>query len=98
MFIEERGWHNGVMQSLPNEKKVMQEGKNSTLIEKIQQLGSTNVPQMSQDSKIHCLTIIGQIEGHMQLLLKIKQRNMNMLFHKLWQLNKIQILKDYLLF
>jgi ATP-dependent protease ClpP protease subunit len=44
-----------------------QEGKNSTLIEKIQQLGQTNVPQMSQDSKIHCLTIIGQIEGHMQL-------------------------------
>ncbi|MFJ8256790.1 ClpP family protease [Peribacillus asahii] len=36
-------------------------------MEKIQQLGTTNVPQMSQDSKIHCLTIIGQIEGHMQL-------------------------------
>nr|WP_207196555.1 MULTISPECIES: ATP-dependent Clp protease proteolytic subunit [unclassified Peribacillus] len=37
------------------------------MIEKIQQLGTTNVPQLSQDSKIHCLTIIGQIEGHMQL-------------------------------
>jgi ATP-dependent protease ClpP protease subunit len=49
----------------PDEER--QEGKNSTLIEKIQQLGQTNVPQMSQDSKIHCLTIIGQIEGHMQL-------------------------------
>ncbi|WP_286676316.1 ClpP family protease [Peribacillus asahii] len=36
-------------------------------MEKIQQLGTTNVPQMSQDSQIHCLTIIGQIEGHMQL-------------------------------
>ncbi|WP_396020081.1 MULTISPECIES: ClpP family protease [unclassified Bacillus (in: firmicutes)] len=36
-------------------------------MEKIQQLGATNVPQLSQDSKIHCLTIIGQIEGHMQL-------------------------------
>ncbi|WP_230157981.1 ClpP family protease [Peribacillus sp. Bi96] len=52
---------------LPNENEGRQEGKNSTLIEKIQQLGSTNVPQLSQDSKIHCLTIIGQIEGHMQL-------------------------------
>ena len=52
---------------LPNENEERQEGKNSTLIEKIQQLGSTNVPQLSQDSKIHCLTIIGQIEGHMQL-------------------------------
>lgn len=38
----------------------------SPLIEKIQQLGQTNVPQM-QDSNIHCLTIVGQIEGHLQL-------------------------------
>ncbi|WP_374721832.1 ClpP family protease [Peribacillus tepidiphilus] len=44
-----------------------QEEKGSNLIDKIQQMGQTNVPQMSQDSKIHCLTIIGQIEGHMQL-------------------------------
>lgn len=49
---------------LPNENEGRQEGKNSTLIEKIQRLGTTNVPQLSQDSKIHCLTIIGQIEGH----------------------------------
>src|SRR3954465_7000561 len=39
----------------------------STLIEKIQQLGQTNVPQLSADSSIHCLTIIGQIEGHLAL-------------------------------
>ncbi|HEY2420987.1 MAG TPA: ClpP family protease [Neobacillus sp.] len=39
----------------------------STLIEKIQQLGQTNVPQLSADSRIHCLTIIGQIEGHLAL-------------------------------
>lgn len=38
----------------------------SPLMEKIQQLGQTNVPQM-QDSNIHCLTIVGQIEGHIQL-------------------------------
>ncbi|PWW27311.1 ATP-dependent protease ClpP protease subunit [Cytobacillus oceanisediminis] len=43
------------------------EDKPSGLMEKIQQLGQTNVPQLSQDSKIHCLTIVGQIEGHLQL-------------------------------
>lgn len=43
------------------------EEKPSSLIEKIQQLGQTNVPQFSTDSKIHCLTIIGQIEGHIAL-------------------------------
>ncbi|MBO9128880.1 ClpP family protease [Bacillus sp. 165] len=42
------------------------ESKEAGLLEKIQQLGQTNVPQMSE-SKIHCLTIIGQIEGHVQL-------------------------------
>ena len=34
--------------------------KPSGLMEKIQQLGQTNVPQLSQDSNIHCLTIVGQ--------------------------------------
>lgn len=48
----------------PNETP---ENKPSGIIEKIQQLGQTNVPQMPQDTNIHCLTIIGQIEGHMQL-------------------------------
>ncbi|MGM0919653.1 MAG: ClpP family protease [Bacillota bacterium] len=48
-----------------NEDK--QEGKEPSLVEKIQQLGQTNVPQLSQDARIHCLTIIGQIEGHIQL-------------------------------
>ncbi|MFE8699135.1 ClpP family protease [Cytobacillus sp. FJAT-54145] len=43
------------------------EDKPSPLLEKIQQLGQTNVPQLSQDSTIHCLTIVGQIEGHLQL-------------------------------
>ncbi|WP_376768260.1 ClpP family protease [Litoribacterium kuwaitense] len=33
---------------------------------KIQQLGQTNVPN-APDSNIHCLNIIGQIEGHLQL-------------------------------
>lgn len=39
----------------------------STVVEKIQQLGQTNVPQLSTESNIHCLTIVGQIEGHIQL-------------------------------
>lgn len=45
----------------PSDEKV------SGLMEKIKELGQTNVPQLSQDSKIHCLTIVGQIEGHLQL-------------------------------
>ncbi|WP_332690640.1 ClpP family protease [Halalkalibacter lacteus] len=40
--------------------------KNSGIIEKIQELGQTNVPDMDQ-SNIHCMTVVGQIEGHMQL-------------------------------
>jgi ATP-dependent protease ClpP protease subunit len=40
------------------------EGK-ASVVEKIQQLGVTNVPSL--ESSIHCLTIIGQIEGHLQL-------------------------------
>ncbi|GMG78630.1 MULTISPECIES: ClpP family protease [Bacillus] len=43
-----------------------QEEKDS-IMSKIQQLGETAVPQLPQDTNIHCLTIIGQIEGHMQL-------------------------------
>lgn len=57
------------------EKKMQEEAESgeqtekapSALMEKIQQLGQTNVPQLSNDSPVHCLTIIGQIEGHLQL-------------------------------
>lgn len=35
-------------------------------LQAIQQLGSANVPSV-QESNIHCITIIGQIEGHMIL-------------------------------
>ena len=57
------------MSKQPNTEKETQQGQKqqSALMEKIQQLGQTNVPQLSKDSNIHCLTIIGQIEGHMQL-------------------------------
>ncbi|WP_102346887.1 ClpP family protease [Bacillus sp. Marseille-P3661] len=50
-------------QDQDQEKKDVKE----SLVDKIQQLGQTNVPQMGQESNIHCLTIVGQIEGHMQL-------------------------------
>ena len=49
------------------EKDKNQEEENkSSLVEKIQQLGSSSVPQ-APDSNIHVLTIIGQVEGHVQL-------------------------------
>lgn len=49
----------------PNEDE-NKETKDASIVEKIQQLGQTNIPQM-EPSNIHVLTIIGQIEGHMQL-------------------------------
>src|SRR5699024_6709201 len=39
--------------------------KNS-VVENINELGQTNIPQLEK-SNIHCLTIVGQIEGHVQL-------------------------------
>lgn len=51
------------MSESPDEEK---DQKHSGIVDKIQQLGQTNVPQMEQ-SNIHVITIIGQIEGHMQL-------------------------------
>ncbi|WP_409991401.1 ClpP family protease [Paranoxybacillus vitaminiphilus] len=52
------------MTSDSEEKEEKQEENVTTAI---QQLGQTNIPQMAQDSNIHCLTIVGQIEGHIQL-------------------------------
>ncbi|GAA0448831.1 MAG: ClpP family protease [Bacillota bacterium] len=43
-----------------------QEANPSALVQKIQQLGQSNVPQ-APDSNIHVLSIIGQVEGHVQL-------------------------------
>lgn len=54
------------MDNKKNEKKEMEEMSPSTIVEKIKELGQTNVPAMP-DSNIHVLTIIGQVEGHMQL-------------------------------
>src|SRR5699024_10193158 len=38
----------------------------SPLVQKIQQLGQSNIPQ-SPDTNVHVLSIIGQTEGHVQL-------------------------------
>jgi ATP-dependent protease ClpP protease subunit len=43
-----------------------EEQTSSSIVQKIQALGQTNVPQ-APDSNIHVLSIIGQIEGHIQL-------------------------------
>ncbi|WP_442852810.1 ClpP family protease [Bacillus sp. 123MFChir2] len=54
------------MKSEEKEPEKKEETKEASVLEKIQQLGQTNVPQLNE-SRIHCLTIIGQIEGHVQL-------------------------------
>ncbi|MDM5198922.1 ATP-dependent Clp protease proteolytic subunit [Fictibacillus enclensis] len=48
------------------EPKREENNEQSSLVNKLQALGQTNVPQM-EGSSIHCLTIVGQIEGHVQL-------------------------------
>jgi ATP-dependent protease ClpP protease subunit len=57
--------YEGYITSDSEEKQEEKNEENVTTA--IQQLGQTNVPQMTQDSNIHCLTIVGQIEGHIQL-------------------------------
>lgn len=57
------------MEKEPSKKDNQDQGdqaNNSDLVQKIQQLGQSNVPQ-APDSNIHVLSIIGQIEGHVQL-------------------------------
>ncbi|RSK27086.1 ClpP family protease [Bacillus sp. HMF5848] len=52
-------------QPQPNQEP--NKSQSESIIDKISQLGQTNVPQMSQETNIHSLTIVGQIEGHIQL-------------------------------
>lgn len=42
------------------------DGQSSSIVEKIQQLGQSTIPN-APDSNIHVLSIIGQVEGHVQL-------------------------------
>lgn len=54
------------MKNSEEKKEQSEEVSPSALVEKIKELGQTNVPEMP-DSNIHVLTIIGQVEGHLQL-------------------------------
>ncbi|MGX4765959.1 translocation-enhancing protein TepA [Bacillus mojavensis] len=54
------------MENTQEERPEKNDAKDS-IMNKIQQLGETTLPQLPQDTDIHCLTIIGQIEGHVQL-------------------------------
>ncbi|WP_164668943.1 ClpP family protease [Virgibacillus doumboii] len=57
------------MEKEPSKKDGQNQGDQanaSSLVQKIQQLGQSNVPQ-APDSNIHVLSIIGQVEGHVQL-------------------------------
>lgn len=54
----------------PQQPNQDQGADQSDVLKQINQMGETNVP--SQQSNIHCLPIIGQIEGHMQLPQKNK--------------------------
>src|SRR5699024_2525252 len=47
-------------------EKNEQQNSESEIVEKIKELGQTNLPQ-APESNIHVLSIIGQIEGHVQL-------------------------------
>src|SRR5699024_8943371 len=53
-------------QEQPKKEEPQGNQQNSEIVEKIQQLGQNSVPQ-APDSNIHVLSIIGQIEGHVQL-------------------------------
>lgn len=46
-----------------DEPEVQEDAKKKNVVQAIQQLGQTNVPQL--ESNIFCLPIIGQIEGHL---------------------------------
>ncbi|ASJ54292.1 translocation-enhancing protein TepA [Brevibacillus formosus] len=50
--------------SSPSEAPAQEDPKKK-LLDSITQLGQTNVPQL--ESNIYCMTIIGQVEGHIQL-------------------------------
>ncbi|MGP4075145.1 ClpP family protease [Halobacillus sp. K22] len=54
------------MKESPQEHEKDKSKGQSSIVDKIQQLGQSNVPQPA-DSNIHVLPIIGQIEGHVQL-------------------------------
>jgi ATP-dependent protease ClpP protease subunit len=54
-------------QERPKENNEQENESKPTQIDAIQQLGQNQVPAIPPESNIYCLTIIGQIEGHMVL-------------------------------
>lgn len=54
------------MNKNPENEKPNETESSSEIVEKIKELGQTNIPTMPE-SNIHVMTIIGQVEGHMQL-------------------------------
>ncbi|MBA4603746.1 ClpP family protease [Thermoactinomyces mirandus] len=52
-----------IYESAPNHSEDEEQKKKNAAAQMIQQLGQTNVPQL--ESNIFCLSIIGQIEGHL---------------------------------
>ncbi|WP_400163034.1 ClpP family protease [Brevibacillus sp. TJ4] len=49
----------------PEAPPAVQDDQKKKLLDSISQLGQTNVPQL--ESNIYCMSIIGQVEGHIQL-------------------------------
>jgi ATP-dependent protease ClpP protease subunit len=49
----------------PNKEKTRVAGKSKSDLESVKEMGATQVPEVK--SNIHCLTIVGQIEGHLVL-------------------------------
>jgi ATP-dependent protease ClpP protease subunit len=56
---QEKGGH----KNMNDQPEIQEEAKKKNVMQAIQQLGQTNVPQL--ESNIFCLPIIGQIEGHL---------------------------------
>lgn len=48
---------------MSDQPELQEDGRKKNVVQTIQQLGQTNVPQL--ESNIFCLPIIGQIEGHL---------------------------------
>jgi len=53
------------MEEQQEQQETQENQQQNTIMEQIQKLGQTNVA--AAESNIHCLTIIGQIEGHLAL-------------------------------
>ncbi|WP_027363778.1 ClpP family protease [Desulfotruncus alcoholivorax] len=49
----------------PNAERTRITGKSKNTLDTVKEIGSTQVPEVK--SNIHCLTIVGQIEGHLVL-------------------------------